>query len=525
MPRFGCTLFQRTYNTISKGEKPSVAFEIINTGNSSTNPCWVSVVGNGNFFIEHKRVKLKALQPNESTTLEVPLEFNAAATDKDLPSQFILCITSLDGAEMWRQSFPLSMGQYMGDFENAIPKREILVKDKNDRLMKVPAPVNIMIIGPAGQGKSSFAQNIFTILQKYPMCESVVRSLTVGNYSRETSQEQQRAGHMTVEFNLYGSESMNERYNNLGIWDTPGISLNTYQGDEMRNLLNGLISKQGFTLDDNMDDQSIRDRMRENKNTRGFRVPQAVILFLTTAVSDDPELMTKMRDQVRELRDFGYQPLVVVSKADEGEQEETSKKIRENPLELFKHAPHKEKDIYDLGNELGVGQNNVYYMVSYSTEQERVFGIDKLTYMVLHEALKRAEEFIEMEEKTQNTKYKCADYSSGKIMTRQQRRKIMNEDYSYLYELGEVLDENCPSVGNATSCSTAYPTLSTTSSGNTNPQTPCKDCSGCYQNPVSYICDPCRHFNICENCFKEKKLKVGDRCPECRKSIDFLIKA
>jgi len=77
--------------------------------------------------------------------------------------------------------------------------------------------------------------------------------------------------------------------------------------------------------------------------------------------------------------------------------------------------------------------------------QERVFGIDKLTYMVLHAALKRAEEFIEMEDKTQNPKYKCGDYSTGKLLTRIQRRKQKVESYASFIEMGQVLDESCSS--------------------------------------------------------------------------------
>ena len=52
--------------------------------------------------------------------------------------------------------------------------------------------------------------------------------------------------------------------------------------------------------------------------------------------------------------------------------------------------------------------------------------------MVLHEALKRAGEFIDMEEKKQNRVHKCGDYSSGGIISRYQRMRNSRDDFSNL---------------------------------------------------------------------------------------------
>ena len=105
---------------------------------------------------------MNALEPNESVEILLPLLYDEhQAFDEDLPSHFTLRFTSSsDGAELYTQSFKMKMGYYMGDFENAIPKREILILHENNRILKVPAPINIMIVGQDGIGKTSLAERI-----------------------------------------------------------------------------------------------------------------------------------------------------------------------------------------------------------------------------------------------------------------------------------------------------------------------------------------------------------------------------
>lgn len=142
-----------------------------------------------------------------------------------------------------------------------------------------------------------------------------------------------------------------------------------------------------------MEIENNRNELRSNIPTGGVLIPQVVILLLSFEIIQNPEIMEMMKQQLQNFQKLGYQPLIVVSKADEGENEDIAKKIRERPLDLFTLAPHKKEKMNNLLNIFCVAEKDVYHMVSYTDEKERIDGIDKLTSMVLNEALKRAEEF------------------------------------------------------------------------------------------------------------------------------------
>ena len=524
-PVFACVFYERSYCSIRKDDSPSLTYAITNAGNSKSPPCWVSVREHGGFFIDHRRVQMEALGANETTVVTIPLEYKGDGIDKDLPEFFTLTFASMEGLELFTWTTKLSIGQFMGDFEQAIPKREIIVRDSNGALRKVRAPVNILVIGPAGQGKTAFIQNIFTLLQREATNSDVIRNLTVGNFRGGK-------GHATLEFTRHGlADTGDPKYDFLGIWDTPGIAENTYQGNEMEMILNGCLPSEGVVMDDDLESDRMRNTLREERYSRGFRVPQVVILVMTIGLMDDPEMCGKMKRQVRELRDFGYQPLVVISKADEGEEEATSKRIRENPQDFFELAPHKKQEFENFINELGGAHNNVYHMVSYVSETKRTFGIDKLTYVVLHEALKRAGEFINMEEKKQNRVHKCGDYSSGGIISRYQRMRNSRDDFSDLIGEGELVEEFQSSASISSQRNPqndANAPFKDRSTNNTASRSSCNtQCYYCYEfvplanKAFVNFKEPCGHRILCEVCLDH--FKVGDKCPKCKNKIDQIL--
>merc|ERR1712146_796717 len=142
-----------------------------------------------------------------------------------------------------------------------------------------------------------------------------------------------------------------------------------------------------------MEIENSRNELRSSISTDGLLIPQVVILLLSFKIIQNSELMEMMKQQLEKFQKLGYQPLIVVSEADEGEDEDIAKKIREHPLDLFTLAPHKKEKMCNLRNTFCVAENDVYHMVNYTNEQERIDGIDNLTSIVLNEALKRAEEF------------------------------------------------------------------------------------------------------------------------------------
>jgi len=217
-----------------------------------------------------------------------------------------------------------------------------------------------------------------------------------------------------------------------------------------------------------------------------------------------------MRKQVEELRDdMGYQPIVVVSKADEGEDPE----VRRNPLNL---PPAKRESIKQLADELGMAHNNVYHMVSYTDEKERCFGIDKLAYIILHEALKRAKEFIRKEEKG------CGDYSSNSLVTRAQRQKQTREDFSQYTEGAEVVNTTSSSTSISTCSNPQYAPVHSTVSPSTTSPSDSFECALCMEGPKADVAFDCGHQCLCVEC--KDKISAGERCPICRKQIEKVIK-
>ena len=164
-------------------------------------------------------------------------------------------------------------------------------------------------------------------------------------------------------------------------------------------------------------------------------------------------------------------------------------------------------------------------MVSYKDETERKFGIDKLTFMVLHDALKRAWEFIRMEEMPQNREHNCADYSKPI----RPRNKIRKDFSDYFIEMaiteGEVVGEvedPSPDIYSGTHSSNpqncAPPNWSGFSSNR-------QECLLCLEaKPLANICFyPCGHRCLCEEC--KDNFRVGDNCPKCgNRRIDEIIK-
>merc|ERR1711988_167671 len=276
--------------------------------------------------------------------------------------------------------------------------------------------------------------------------------------------------------------------------------------------------------DDNMQNQENRDILRENIATRGFRVPQVVILFMTFEAMEDSITKERMKQQVEELREFGYKPIVVFSKADEGEYEEYCQRIREDPHKLFQIVPYKQKEMYVMLNELGVSHNDGFYMVSYKDEQTRTFGIDKLTYVVLLAALRRAKEFIDMEEKTQHPIHKCGDYTSGTIVPRRERRADRRHAaFVNFMGSGDVVDNGTSTSRNGLP-NPQNDNSNMTHSSSTNGTPGCFICPE--RRPTADVLfvnfkEDCGHQCLCNDCLRD--YKVGDKCPVCNVKIDKIV--
>merc|ERR1711998_291911 len=87
--------------------------------------------------------------------------------------------------------------------------------------------------------------------------------------------------------------------------------------------------------DEDPSDPTIKEIKRQNKRTRGFRVPQVIVVIMTFAMANNPETVKVMQGHIREVERMGYTPIILLSKLDKcydkpSEEEE----IRKNPFTL-----------------------------------------------------------------------------------------------------------------------------------------------------------------------------------------------
>jgi len=221
--------------------------------------------------------------------------------------------------------------------------------------------LNICLFGIAGATKSSFLNSVLTLMSKEtkPVFKAVAGGVR---------------HHVTQEIGRY------EIAPNIRIYDTWGLTKDTYTGKELDLLLQGVLPP-GYEMHDAITDELIE----QGTANRFIRKIHSVLFFLPQAALADPNQMAtrKLLQENFEAisRKAGLNPLLVLTRVDEisGIRKDCTKKYTE--LESIKQR---------ASQLLNIIPARVEYNINYLEEKKRAFHIDKMTYIILEDAVRSA---------------------------------------------------------------------------------------------------------------------------------------
>merc|ERR1712023_568049 len=319
--------------------------------------------------------------------------------------------------------------------------------------------------------------------------------------------------HVTTEYKR--CDIQNPKYKGrIAFWDTVGIMNDSIESDEakLKDVMKGLYSDRGFMLDDDPSDPKIEEIKSENKRTRGFRVPQVIVVIMSFGMANNPETLKVVQGHISEVQRMGYTPIILLSKLDKRYKNRSeAEEIRKNPFTL---PPNMKEEVQEekrrLAKELKVGVGDVFHLVSYVEEGKRNPGIDKLNLCILKQICDRANQYMKdngEEDYTEN------DNVNGKTAKRDNDTRRNNNLVSK--------SRDAPSKQGSSFLSNQSnpqsPQKLVTNSSQERPKNQYKVCASCVDktSTIGGAILNCGHYL----CHKHKDDFTDKECPGCSKVI------
>jgi len=252
--------------------------------------------------------------------------------------------------------------------------------------------INVLFFGLAGATKSSFGNAIATLLSGN---DRIMVPFSVGGNARHATLNLVR--HKLDQY--YPGVKVN-------IWDTWGLTPETYQGNELEMILEGKLPD-GWEMKDSIEQNAaaLADFIRD----KAARKIHSIIFFIPQAALSDPN-MEKLRRTIAvfftQLVHFGINPLILVTKVDE-----VNTAVRGNPCGEYKDLEQLREKAAKL---LNVGPNNIYYNINYFRELEKTFEIDRMTFQILNEAVHRGKD-VQQKTNASNSATSASYVSGSKV--------------------------------------------------------------------------------------------------------------
>ena len=225
---------------------------------------------------------------------------------------------------------------------------------------------NILLYGIAGAGKSSFLNSICTLLS--PKYNTTAHAASGGS-----------AGHVTRQLTKY---PLKDQFGlNINIWDTWGLTPNSYSQHELDYLLEGALPS-GWTMADSAFKERhmsylLDSQVRETKLSRKIHT---VIFFISHSSLYDRETVEIIKENYTYLQSHQLVPILILSKTDEVFEE-----IRTDPSKT--DSPRIKDLVHKAAHLLNIPENRINCGINYTKERKKTFEIDRANYQILYKAL------------------------------------------------------------------------------------------------------------------------------------------
>jgi len=232
---------------------------------------------------------------------------------------------------------------------------------------------NILLFGIAGATKSSFINSIYTLIHNDRHISTIAPA---GGTAKHTT------GNL-VRYKLYQDEGGMPGLM-VHLWDTWGLTPQTYTGNELPAILRGELPH-GWDMGEPIPGNVKLQKFQENSRERQI---DAILFFIPhAAISDtnqDP-LRKHISKYFTDLVKSGYNPMLLITRVDE-----VCQAVRDQPNGNY---PELETLRLKAAQLLNIGPRNVFYNINYTKEKEKVVGIDKMSWVILDEVMKRGRDY------------------------------------------------------------------------------------------------------------------------------------
>jgi len=200
----------------------------------------------------HLASTAKTISFKEDTYVDLKCYVNTGATIEKLPKFYTLTF-SYPGYTVSKK-FETCVVDYTGEFLQAKPYSKSNAEN-----------LNILVFGWAGSTKSSFVNSVFTLLHDSDILQPAIVGGGMDHTTKELTKYQLKHGDTELK---------------VSFWDTWGLTFQTYKGDEIRGIVNGVLPEDWKMKDLIINKQ---EEIRQSEESKNLREIHAILFFFPTS--------------------------------------------------------------------------------------------------------------------------------------------------------------------------------------------------------------------------------------------------